>query len=157
MGLHRSFRDSFTPVEAETRKRCFWVIRKFDIYVGAMLGLPLTLSDDDVDQEFPQEVDDMYITDTEIKSMPIGYVPLQAASNANFKLSKILAKIVKSIYPTKGFRNEEESSPRTYSVSFGIIRQLESDLEAWKEDLPSELKPGGARQPWHPVKQPPSV
>lgn len=122
-----------------------------------MLGLPLTLSDDDLDQDFPQEVDDIYITETEIKTMPVGYVPLAAASNANFKLSKILSKIVKAIYPLKGFRNDEENAPRTYSVSFGVIRQLESDLEAWKEALPSELKPGGARQPWHPVKQPPYV
>ena len=113
------------------------------------------MSDDDLDQEFPQEVDDVYITDTEIKTMPVGYVPLAAASNANFRLCKILSKIVRAIYPIKGFRNDEESSPRTYSVSFSIIRELESDLEAWKDDLPSELKPGGARQPWHPVKQPP--
>lgn len=33
MGLHRSFSDSFNPIEAEMRRRCFWIIRKMDIFV----------------------------------------------------------------------------------------------------------------------------
>jgi len=148
MGLHRSFRDSFTPVEAETRKRCFWVIRKFDIYVGAMLGLPLTLNAEDIDQDLPTEVDDDFITEVEIKPMPEGFIPITVASNANFDLAKILSKIVKSIYPTSGFQSQEQSTSRSYSVHFSTIRELENDLQKWMENLPDALKPGGARLPW---------
>lgn len=149
MGLHRSFRDSFTPIEAETRKRAFWVIRKMDVYCGAMLGLPLTLSDDDFDQDFPTEVDDDYITETAIFPMPAGSVPLVAASNANFRLSRILSKIVKSIYPIKGFQSCEQNPTWTYSVSFVTVYELENDLKTWEESLPAELKPGRPRQPSH--------
>ena len=53
MGLHRSYAGQFNPIEAEIRKRVFWIVRKLDIYVGAMLGLPQTLSDDDIDQGLP--------------------------------------------------------------------------------------------------------
>ncbi|CAO1599923.1 Gypsy retrotransposon integrase-like protein 1 [Xanthoria calcicola] len=34
MGLHRSVPNQFSPIEQETRKRIFWVIRNQDIYVG---------------------------------------------------------------------------------------------------------------------------
>lgn len=34
MGLHRSVSNEFCPIEKETRKRTFWVIRNMDIYVG---------------------------------------------------------------------------------------------------------------------------
>ena len=49
MGLHRSFNLKFNPIEAETRKRIFWVTRRMDTYVGAMLGLPRFLDDEDID------------------------------------------------------------------------------------------------------------
>src|SRR5437762_5199435 len=62
LGLHRSISNSFNPIERETRKRVFWIVRKMDTYVGALLGLPKTLSDDDIDQVFPLEVDDEFIT-----------------------------------------------------------------------------------------------
>lgn len=149
MGLHRSFRDGFSPLEAETRKRTFWVIRKMDVYVGAMLGLPLTLSEDDFDQDLPSEVDDEYVTESAILPMPKDTVPLAAASNANFRLSKILAKIVKGVYPIKSHNSFEQNPSRTYSVSFATIYELEKDLKNWEEELPPALKPGGAKPTSH--------
>lgn len=34
MGLHRSVSVNFNPIDRETRKRLFWVIRNMDTYVG---------------------------------------------------------------------------------------------------------------------------
>jgi hypothetical protein len=119
-----------------------------------MLGLPLTLSDDDIDQDLPSEVDDDHITETQIISMPSDSITFATAANANLRLSQILRKIVKSIYPTKGFQNQEEPSSRSYSVPLSIIRELENDLQKWMESLPPALKPGGKRIPGHgPVQQ----
>jgi len=112
-----------------------------------MLGLPLTLNAEDIDQDLPSEVDD-FITEVEIKPMPEGFIPITVASNANFDLAKILSKIVKSIYPTSGFQSQEQSTSRSYSVHFSTIRELENDLQTWMENLPDALKPGGARLPW---------
>lgn len=36
MGLHRSVANHFCPIEQETRKRVFWVVRNMDIYVGLL-------------------------------------------------------------------------------------------------------------------------
>ena len=142
MGLHRSFNINFNPIEAETRKRVFWVIRKMDTYVGAMLGLPHFLNDDDIDQDWPTEVDDEYITDTEIRPMPEGRISVVAGTNAHTRLVRILAKICKYVYPIKGTQSGGKNSV-TYSVSYSRIREIEKDLQNWLDELPMALKPGG--------------
>ncbi|KAF2637231.1 hypothetical protein P280DRAFT_521384 [Massarina eburnea CBS 473.64] len=146
MGLHRSFNRNFTPIEAETRKRVFWVIWRMDTYVGAMLGLPHFLEDADVDQDYPTEVDDDHITETEIRPMPEGAVSVMAASNAHAKIVQVLAKVCKYVYPTKGTQTGGKYSV-TYSVSYSKIREIEQDMQNWLDELPMALKPGGEAPP----------
>ncbi|PVH97557.1 hypothetical protein DM02DRAFT_78411 [Periconia macrospinosa] len=146
MGLHRSFNINFTPIEAETRKRLFWVIWRMDTYVGAMLGLPLFLDDEDVDQDYPSEVDDECITETEIVPMPKGAISVMAAANAHAKIIQVLAKVCKYVYPTKGTQSGGKYSV-TYSVSYSKIREIEQDMQSWLEELPMALKPGGEAPP----------
>jgi hypothetical protein len=146
MGLHRSFNINFSPIEAETRKRLFWVIRRMDTYVGAMLGLPFFLEDDDIDQDFPTEVDDEYITETGIRPMPKGEISVMAASNAHTKIVQILSKVCKNVYPTKGTKSGGKYSV-TYSVSYAKIREIEQNLQQWLDELPMALRPGGEAPP----------
>jgi len=146
MGMHRSFNVNFSPVEAETRKRVFWAIRRMDTYVGAMIGLPHSLEDDDVDQDYPTEVDDEFITETEILPMPENRVSFMAASNAHVKIIRILSQICKHVYPTKGTRTGGDHSV-TYSVSYSKIRELEQSMQRWLDELPMALKPGGEASP----------
>lgn len=140
LGLHRAAAGKFDPIEAESRKRVFWIVRKMDIYVGAMLGLPQTLSDDDIDQEFPAEVDDEYITKDGILPMPEGVVPLMTAFNAHTRLVQLLQKIVRNIYPIK-VQSTSSSGDKSYTISFSTIREIESELEDWKTSLPPILTP----------------
>jgi Fungal specific transcription factor domain len=144
MGLHRSFPDNFTPIVAETRKRVFWAVQRMDTYVGALLGLPHSLNDEDVDQEFPIEVDDEFITDEGISRMPEGRISVMAASNAHTTLVAILAKIVRYVYPLKGSHLTVHGKPvKSYSVSYAKILEIERDLQEWQDKLPLGLKPGG--------------
>ncbi|KAK5110069.1 hypothetical protein LTR62_006314 [Meristemomyces frigidus] len=149
MGLHRSHADNFTPIEAETRKRVFWIVRKMDIYVGAMLGLPQTLSDDDIDQDYPLEVDDEYITEDGILPMPEGQVSMMTAFNAHTRLVILLSKIVRKVYPIK----TQDSPDKSYSVPFSTIREIESDLEEWKNSLAPILNPCEAPERYIRVQQ----
>ncbi len=144
MGLHRSYKGNFSPLELETRKRVFWVVRKMDIYVGAMLGLPQTLSDEDIDQEFPAEVDDEYVTKDGVLTMPEGQVSLMTAFNAHTRLVQLLSKIVRCVYPIKVQDKENCSADMSYAVPFSTIRELEADLEQWKNSLPMILNPSPA-------------
>jgi hypothetical protein len=150
MGLHRSFADAnFSPIESETRKRLFWVIQRMDTYVGALLGLPHSLSEDDIDQELPAEVDDQYITEEALLPQPDGLIALMAASNAHVRLVRILDKIVRYVYPLKASGASAKSdSVKSYSVSYAKILEIERDLKDWQDKLPMGLKPGGdAPQP----------
>lgn len=142
MGLHRSFNSKFNPIESETRKRLFWVIRRMDTYVGAMLGLPRFLEDEDVDQEWPVEVDDEFITETGILPMPRGQISVMTAFNAHTRLIQVLSKICRYVYPIKGTQSNGKNSV-TYTVSYSKIRELEQELAKWLDELPTALKPGG--------------
>jgi hypothetical protein len=145
MGLHRCFTENFSPIEAETRKRVFWVIRKMDTYVGALLGLPHSLDDDDIDQEYPAEVDDEFITEEGIFPMPTGRISTMAAANAHTTLIQTLAKIVRYIYPVKASNKTttDGKNMKSYSVSYAKIVEIEQDLQNWQENLPMALRPGG--------------
>ncbi|KAI9872540.1 MAG: hypothetical protein M1830_001505 [Pleopsidium flavum] len=148
MGLHRSVSINFNPVERETRRRIFWVVRKMDIYVGALLGLPTMLSDDDIDQDFPLEIDDQYVSTERALPMPAGQISLFAATNAHTRILKILAKVMKYIYPIKGLGdNAHGRSNQSYLVSHTKIREIEQDLQEWMENLPMALRPGGDAPP----------
>ena len=142
MGLHRSIPGNFNQVELETRRRLFWQIRKMDLYVGAMIGLPTMLNEDDIDQDLPMDIDDEYITPEKILPAPPGYVHLMAGSNAQTRLLVVLRKVIKYVYPIKGIQYMEGKS-RSYVVSHAKIREIERDLQRWMEELPMYLRPGG--------------
>lgn len=147
MGLHRSVPAVFNPIEHEVRKRIFWTIRKMDIYVGALLGLPEMLSDDNIDQEMPLEVDDEFITVNQVLPMPAGRLSSMVAFNAHTRLVHILAKTVKYIYPIKSLAHASDKSTHSYAVNHAQIREIEQDLHEWMEKLPVALRPGGDLPP----------
>ncbi|KAJ5541464.1 hypothetical protein N7494_006540 [Penicillium frequentans] len=141
LGLHRNVVADFNPIERELRKRIFWVVRKMDVYVSTLLGLPQMLSDDDIDQEHPLEIDGEFITAEGIMQMPTDYTPLMAGPNAHTRLSNIILKVVKYIYPVKNVRYRSKFDQR-YMVSHSKIREIERDLQNWMEELPAALRPG---------------
>ncbi len=147
LGLHRSVSNAFNPVELELRKRIFWIIRKLDIYVGALLGLPQMLNNDDVDQDMPLEIDDEYITTETILPMPPGKLSVFTAFNKHTHLVEILAKTVKYIYPIKGNGHLRSKNDQSYVVSHTKIREIEQDLQAWMENLPMPFRPGEETSP----------
>lgn len=149
MGIHRSLAGNFNPIERETRRRVFWVIRKMDTYVSAMLGFPQMLSYDDIDQELPIEVEDEYITKDGVIAMPPGKTSLlYAASNAHTRLMSTLDKVIKYIYPTKGLEQSLQGSAKSsYIISHAKIREIERDLAQWLDKLPMALRPGGDGPP----------
>ena len=147
MGLHRSVSNTFDPIEMELRKRIWWIVRKLDTYVGALLGLPQMLNNDDIDQEMPEEIDDEYITKEGILPMPPGRLSVNVALNAHTQLVDILAKTVKYVYPIKGTAHEHGKGSHSYVVSHAKIREIEADLQTWMNNLPEQFKPGNAAAP----------
>jgi hypothetical protein len=148
MGLHRNLAGNFNPIEREVRRRLFWIVRKMDTYVSAMLGFPMMLRNDDIDQELPMEIDDEYITKDTILPMPQGKTSLYTASNAHTRLMTILAKVIKYIYPTKGLEQSVQGcTTASYVISHAKIREIERELADWLDKLPMTLRPGGTGSP----------
>lgn len=129
MGLHLSDRClQFNPVESETRKRSFWVLRTMDTYVTTLLGLPKIVGDEDLNQKMPSEVDDEFITDRGILPMPNGHISIAAAVNAHTTLIIILAKVVKLIYNP---RDELNGPNDSCQVDYAKVIEIEDDLKNW--------------------------
>ncbi|KAF2864289.1 hypothetical protein K470DRAFT_239136 [Piedraia hortae CBS 480.64] len=142
MGLHRAHNGSSNHIENELRKRLFWIVLQMDIYVGALLGLPQTLKEEDIDQEFPAEVDDEGITENSIGE-PTGHSTM-IAFNHYTRLAQLMGKIVRNIYPTK---SPIAGSNKSYPVSYALIHEIERDLGQWKRNLPGVLT--GNQPPEH--------
>lgn len=144
MGLHRHLSHAkMTPIEDETRRRTFHTIRQMDFYVSAILGFPLLLQDEDVDQPLPTEVDDEYITKDAILTPLPGTPSYFQAFNAHIRLMRILARVVKEIYPLK--RMGEPINPdrpnATFMISYSRIQEIERELQEWYEQLPTHWRP----------------
>ncbi|CAI6085504.1 unnamed protein product [Clonostachys chloroleuca] len=147
MGLHRHLEHAqIDTVEDETRRRVFYVIRQMDIYVSTLLGFPLLLNTDDIDQPYPSEVDDEFITPTMILQPPPGSSSFYVAFNAHTRLMEILAKITKFVYPMKsgpsnGKLQKASAAKSSYSISYARIKEIEGDLHDWFEKLPERWRP----------------
>lgn len=143
-GLHRKVAYNFNPIELETRKRLFWTIRKMDIYVNAMLGLPRSTAESDFDQELPDEIDDENITEDAYFPQMKGKLSSAGIANAHTRLITILSHIMKYIYPVKP---EIVTSSPLYNVTHSNVSQMEAEIRDWLESLPVELRPGANPPP----------
>lgn len=145
MGLHRHLPHvELTPIEHESRRRVFYVIRMLDIYVSALLGFPVLLRDEDIDQRLPTEIDDEYITKDKMLTPPPGSSSIFEAFNAHANLMAIMKKVVEHVYPPKGLEEcvtKGQRANATYMISYTKIKEIEGELQQWFEKLPSCWRP----------------
>ncbi|KAH6687384.1 transcriptional activator Mut3p [Plectosphaerella plurivora] len=145
MGLHRHLQhEQIGIIEQEVRKRVFYVVRQMDIYVSAMMGFPLLHNSEDIDQPYPTEVDDEYITNEGIVQPPLGTPSYFEAFNAYTKLMEILARIVKNVYPLKGLSQtvmKGDKPGTSYHISYSSIKKIEGELQEWYRLLPPHWRP----------------
>lgn len=146
-GLHRKVAYNFNPIELETRRRIFWTIRKMDIYVNAMLGLPRSTAESDFDQELPEEIDDENITEEAYFPQEKGKLSSAGIANAHTRLITILSHIMKHIYPVKQDETTNSDSKPLYNVTHSKVAEMEKEIRDWLDSLPPELKPGTTPPP----------
>ncbi|KAF5615489.1 transcriptional activator acu-15 [Fusarium sp. NRRL 52700] len=131
LGLHQSQkRFSFGALTIETRKKVFWAIYTLDCFSAATLGLPKLLKDDDIQTEYPCDTDDEYVTEKGFQpTLPGEYTRLSSAL-ALFRATRILAKVLEKNYPASS----------SYEISLQQMAALESELDAWYDQLPTHLR-----------------
>lgn len=138
LGLHRKVSTKHSSIiDREVQKRVFWVIRKMDIYASTFLGTPQMLNKEDIDQEYPLDLDGAFIIPERILDPPAGYTSLMSGCNAHTRLSDILLKAVKCKLSPKTIK---ECPSDQNDVLYSKVREIERDLQIWTESLPPALR-----------------
>lgn len=140
MGLHRKVPNE-NMMDQENRRRLFWCIYKMDVYMSTILGVP-SISDDEIDQEFPTEIEDENITErTYLLDVTNNLSPI-AIANHHTKLMIILRHIVKHVYPinTDSFYQKHQGESILTSL-ISSVKLMEQELQTWVELVPFEVSP----------------
>lgn len=125
------------PVEAEQRRRTFWVIYLVDKDISLRSGRPPSIHDDDVSVEYPAE-------EPEDGN---GLIECKDGSQCNLfllmiKFSRITGKIYAKLYSASAARQTDTELLTT-------IGNLDEELEEWRMSVPEEYRPGCELEPKH--------
>ncbi|KAF7115888.1 hypothetical protein CNMCM5793_003631 [Aspergillus hiratsukae] len=129
--LHQSQkRFSSNPLVAETRKKVFWCQYVLDRLTAALTGLPVLLREEDVRTEYPEDVDDENVTETDFLPTLPGESTRISSALALFGASRVLTKALEYIFPSDG----------GYEVLVSKMRSVAEQLDAWVKTLPAHLR-----------------
>ncbi|KAH7135336.1 fungal-specific transcription factor domain-containing protein [Dendryphion nanum] len=117
-------------IEEQCRKRTFWVAYTLDKYMGVIFGRPRHYHDDDIDQDFPDSVNDESMSSNG---------PIEGADDTDChieslvfhaRLAQIAEKISREVYSIKVVPDHER---------IAASHRLGRELRNWKADLPPFL------------------
>ncbi|GME28670.1 uncharacterized protein CGMCC3_g12489 [Neofusicoccum parvum] len=120
-------------IHTQCRKRTFWVAYTIDRYLSVVLGRPRHHHDDDIDQDFPDLVNDEDMTaDGPSASEPQEDCHVEALV-LHAKLAQIIGRTSHDVYAT----TKHLSTP----CRLAAAHRVAADLAAWRAALPHHLGP----------------
>uniref|UniRef100_A0A0B7KQW2 Zn(2)-C6 fungal-type domain-containing protein n=1 Tax=Bionectria ochroleuca TaxID=29856 RepID=A0A0B7KQW2_BIOOC len=139
LGLHRkasrerngtSRSPNVDYIASQGRKRTFWVVYTIDKYLSVVLGRPRLYHDDDIDQEYPDKVNDEDMT-------PQGPSLLEPSMDCHIdslifhaKIARIVDSISREVYSLKNVQKHER---------LAAAQKLVRTLHEWRDELPPHL------------------
>ncbi|KAF2177430.1 hypothetical protein K469DRAFT_696606 [Zopfia rhizophila CBS 207.26] len=136
LGLHRCAdkkRPSAPPtrdyIEDQCRKRTFWVAYTLDKYMGVMFGRPRHYHDDDIDQDFPDCINDEDMAPTGPLGQSTDDCHIESLIH-HAKLAQIVGKISREVYSIKPIPDLER---------IAASHRLGRELRQWRATLPPFL------------------
>lgn len=144
LGMHRRDRRGRgdTPgqdyIYKQCRKRTFWTAYILDKYLGVVMGRPRHFHDEDLDQDYPDRVNDAEMSMDGCRSDDDSDDSIDCAIDAfvcNIKLSRIVGMISHELYSIKGKPGHQRRE---------ATLRLGHELENWHTNLPpflSTVKP----------------
>lgn len=126
LGLHRKFHGP--NIVDQRRKRIFWTTYMLERSIARTLGLPVSISDRDIDVAFPAVVPED-IEDEDEMSIALLQDPTASATSAVvhiFRLTQLESKIYSSIHRV------DRPLAKDLSSKFTRFRQL---LDEWKSQI----------------------
>ncbi|KAI4719854.1 hypothetical protein E4T48_03862 [Aureobasidium sp. EXF-10727] len=133
LGLHRRVRrprEERDYVYRQCQKRTFWTAYILDKYFGVLMGRPQHFHDDDIDQDYPDCVNDEDMTATGFKTTEDPDDCLIEAFVENAKLARIVGRISRELYPTRSLSTIKRLE---------MTQRLQSDIDKWYSSLPAFL------------------
>lgn len=140
LGMHRRSRKDklysrsrSNYIHSQCRMRTFWSAYILDRYLGVVMGRPRHFHDKDIDQDYPDRVDDANMS-------PAGRIPSENDDTDechidgfiwNIKLAQFVGEVSDELYPIRPL-------PETQCIS--AARRLAQKLEDWQQSLPALLK-----------------
>ena len=131
IGLHkRGSAFNLNPIEAEQRKRVFWISYMLDKDTCLRSGRPPAQDDDDMNVELPS-VD---------PPDNIGNIPL-ADGKSKVNLFRLMCEF--AIISSKVYRRlySVQASKQTDGELLNTIGELDKELESWKDSIPIDFRP----------------
>ncbi|EPS38012.1 hypothetical protein H072_8260 [Dactylellina haptotyla CBS 200.50] len=117
-------------INSQYRKRTFWVAYTIDAYLGVVFGRPRHYHDDDIDQDFPDCVNDDDMTHQGPSAFDAEQDCHVESLIFHAKLAQIIGAISKEVYSTKQMPKGDR---------LAAADRLGGKLRAWKAALPPHL------------------
>jgi hypothetical protein len=130
LGLHRKFNGP--KVVDQRRRRIFWTTYMLERSIARTLGLPVSVSDRDIDVEFPAAVSEDIEDEDQMSLTLLEDVPASPTSAVIhiFRLARLESKIYSSIHRVDRPITEDLTLKATH------FRQL---LDEWKTQIPTAV------------------
>ncbi|KAJ5361278.1 hypothetical protein N7541_002122 [Penicillium brevicompactum] len=130
LGLHENEDRSDNPLEDETRKKVFWSQYVLDRFSSALTAMPVLLREEDIQAEYPVDIDDENVTETGFLPTLPGEPTRISSAIALFGAARILNKALEDLYPSKS----------AYDVYVSKMRAVSGQLDEWLQNLPAHLR-----------------
>jgi hypothetical protein len=140
LGMHRRSRKDklysrsrSNYIHSQCRIRTFWSAYILDRYLGVVMGRPRHFHDKDIDQDYPDRVDDANMS-------PAGRISNDSDETDechidgfiwNIKLAQLVGEVSDELYPIR---------PLPEIICISAARRLARKLDDWQESLPALLK-----------------
>ncbi|KAM5355168.1 hypothetical protein ACJ41O_001814 [Fusarium nematophilum] len=116
-------------IQAQCQRRTFWTSYILDTHLGMVFGRPRHFHDDDIDQEFPDQIEDEDMTaqGPRTKEQPDCLIN---ALIFHAKIARIIGDISKEVYSIKSISEQERVA---------AAHRLSKEVHAWRARLPPYL------------------
>jgi hypothetical protein len=136
LGLHRKDVRKHAPaiegrdyIEEQCKRRTFWVAYTLDKYLGVIFGRPRHYHDDDIDQEFPDSINDEDMLRSGPQAGGIDDCHIDSLIH-HAKLAQVAERISREVYSIKAVPD---------NLRLAASHRLGAELRQWKASLPAHL------------------
>lgn len=135
LGLHRRQRRQQPSLEGEMNKRRFWATYFLDRDISIAIGRPPSLSDHDIDADFPLDIDENTQSDDVIRqaSLQISNTPAVPSKTLTSFIHRLRLKRLESEIQHVVYRVDQPMKVSDATVTYFMDR-----LNAWKQNIPFE-------------------